>query len=49
MIEFAMMDDASRDRMGVEGRRKVEQQFSETIVIEKYMRQIEKLGGLAAK
>lgn len=49
MIEFAMMDDASRDRMGARSRNKVERQFSETIVIEKYMRQIENLGGLAAK
>ncbi|WP_136621050.1 MULTISPECIES: glycosyltransferase family 4 protein [Mesorhizobium] len=49
MIEFAMMDDASRARMGAQSRNKVERQFSETIVIEKYMQQIEKLGGLAAK
>ncbi|TIN30663.1 MAG: glycosyltransferase family 4 protein [Mesorhizobium sp.] len=49
MIEFAMMDDASRTRMGAQSRNKVERQFSETIVIEKYMQQIEKLGGLAAK
>jgi glycosyltransferase involved in cell wall biosynthesis len=49
MIEFAMMDDASRVGMGARSRNKVERQFSETIVIEKYMRQIEKLRGLAAK
>ncbi|WP_198032254.1 MULTISPECIES: glycosyltransferase family 4 protein [unclassified Mesorhizobium] len=49
MIEFAMMDDASRGRMGVEGRNKVERQFSETIVIAKYMQQIEELDGLVAK
>ena len=49
MIEFAMMDDASRARMGAQSRNKVERQFSETIVIEKYMRQIERLGALAAE
>ncbi|RWC62595.1 glycosyltransferase family 4 protein [Mesorhizobium sp.] len=49
MIEFAMMDDASRDRMGVESRKKVERQFSETIVIERYMRQIERLSARAVK
>jgi glycosyltransferase involved in cell wall biosynthesis len=49
MIEFAMMEDASRARMGAQSRGKVERQFSETIVIEKYMQQIKKLGGLAAK
>lgn len=49
IVEFAMMDDASRARMGARSRNKVERQFSETIVIEKYMQQIEKLGGLAAK
>ncbi|MFC3322080.1 glycosyltransferase family 4 protein [Mesorhizobium cantuariense] len=49
MIEFAMMDDASRARMGAQSRNKVERQFSETIVIEKYIRQIERLSALAAK
>ncbi|MER9299913.1 glycosyltransferase family 4 protein [Mesorhizobium sp. M0621] len=49
MIEFARMNGASRDRMGAQGRNKVERQFSETIVIDRYMQQIEKLDGLAAK
>ncbi|QND68818.1 glycosyltransferase family 4 protein [Mesorhizobium loti] len=49
MIEFVRMDEASMDRMGVESRRKVERQFSETIVIEKYMEQIERLSALAVK
>ncbi|MBN9220044.1 MAG: glycosyltransferase family 4 protein [Mesorhizobium sp.] len=44
ITEFAMMDGASRDRMGVESRKKVERQFSERIVIEKYLEQIERLG-----
>ncbi|TPM37569.1 glycosyltransferase family 4 protein [Mesorhizobium sp. B2-3-4] len=45
MTEFTVMDGASRDAMGIESRRKVERQFSETIVVERYMHQIEKLGG----
>ncbi|MER9301471.1 glycosyltransferase family 4 protein [Mesorhizobium sp. M0496] len=49
MIEFARMNGASRNRMGAQGRNKVERQFSETIVIERYIQQIEKLDGLAAK
>lgn len=49
MIEFAVMDDVSRDRMGMESRKKIELQFSETIVIEKYMQQIERLRVLATK
>lgn len=49
MIEFAVMDDASRDGMGIESRKKVERQFSETIVVERYMHQIEKLGAVPAR
>ncbi|MER9327568.1 glycosyltransferase family 4 protein [Mesorhizobium sp. M0488] len=49
MIEFAMMDDAAKDRMGMESRKKVERQFSERIVIEKYLRQMEELVALTAK
>lgn len=49
MVEFARLDDSSRDRMGAQSRNKVERQFSETIVIEKYMQQIERLSALAAK
>ncbi|TPJ55189.1 glycosyltransferase family 4 protein [Mesorhizobium sp. B2-6-4] len=43
MLEFATMDAASRNRMGMESRSKVERQFSERIVIECYMTQIGKL------
>ncbi|RUY80038.1 glycosyltransferase, partial [Mesorhizobium sp. M7A.F.Ca.CA.001.10.2.1] len=49
MVEFARLDDSSRDRMGAQSRNKVERQFSETIVIEKYMQQIERLSALATK
>ncbi|RUW62297.1 glycosyltransferase family 4 protein [Mesorhizobium sp. M7A.F.Ca.US.008.03.1.1] len=49
MVEFARLDGSSRDRMGAQSRNKVERQFSETIVIEKYMRQIERLNALATK
>ncbi|WP_027058129.1 glycosyltransferase family 4 protein [Mesorhizobium loti] len=49
MIEFAAMNGASRDRMGIESRKKVERQFSETIVVERYMRQIEKLAPLTRR
>jgi glycosyltransferase involved in cell wall biosynthesis len=49
MTEFAVMDSASRDRMGVESRKKVERQFSETIVVERYMHQIDKLAALVAR
>ncbi|RUZ11464.1 glycosyltransferase family 1 protein, partial [Mesorhizobium sp. M7A.F.Ca.CA.001.09.1.1] len=49
MVEFARLDGSSRDRMGARSRNKVERQFSETIVIEKYMQQIERLSALATK
>ncbi|MBZ9852899.1 glycosyltransferase family 4 protein [Mesorhizobium sp. CA13] len=48
MLEFAMMDAASRDKMGTESRKKVERQFSERIVIERYMAQIGKLNARQA-
>ncbi|MGX7872028.1 glycosyltransferase family 4 protein [Mesorhizobium sp. ORM6] len=43
MIEFAKMSDSSKGRMGIESRRKIERQFSETIVVEKYLQQIDSL------
>ncbi|AGB47359.1 glycosyltransferase [Mesorhizobium australicum WSM2073] len=47
MIDFVTMDGHSRDAMGNESRKKVERQFSETIVVESYMHQIEKLTAAA--
>ncbi|MER8563024.1 glycosyltransferase family 4 protein [Mesorhizobium sp. M0578] len=37
MVEFAAMDYPSRISMGQKSRRKIEKQFSETIVIERYL------------
>ncbi|RWP27944.1 glycosyltransferase family 4 protein [Mesorhizobium sp.] len=43
MVEFAAMDYPSRISMGQKSRRKIETQFSETIVIEKYLSAIQQI------
>ncbi|MER8460796.1 glycosyltransferase family 4 protein [Mesorhizobium sp. M0915] len=43
MIQFAAMDYSSRISMGQKSRRKVERQFSETVVIERYLNAIQQI------
>lgn len=43
MVEFAAMDYPSRISMGQKSRRKIEKQFSETIVIERYLSAIQQI------
>jgi glycosyltransferase involved in cell wall biosynthesis len=43
MLEFLALDHAARQRMGENSRKKAEAEFSEDIVIEKYLEKIEAL------
>ena len=43
MEKFIFLSDAEKEKMGQEGRRKVEQSFDRTIVVEKYMEAVNSL------